>query len=108
MKYIPDSMIYTPIPKYPSVKRDIAIVVDEDIAASEILNMIRTFPSELIEEVSVFDYYKGGNITENKKSLAFSITYRSKEKTLTDEEIEKLHSSIVGHVLNKTGGELRK
>jgi phenylalanyl-tRNA synthetase beta chain len=108
MKYIPDSIIYTPIPKYPSVKRDIAIVVDEDIAASEILNMIRTFPSELIEEVSVFDYYKGGNITENKKSLAFSITYRSKEKTLTDEEIEKLHSSIVGHVLNKIGGELRK
>jgi phenylalanyl-tRNA synthetase beta chain len=70
--------------------------------------MIRTFPSELIENVSVFDYYKGGNIPEGKKSLAFSITYRSKDRTLTDEEVEKLHSSIVEHILGKTGGELRK
>jgi len=108
MKYIPDSITYTPIPKYPSVERDVAVVVNEDIPASEILNMIRTFPSELIENVSVFDYYKGGNIPEGKKSLAFSITYRSKDRTLTDEEVEKLHSSIVEHILGKTGGELRK
>jgi phenylalanyl-tRNA synthetase beta chain len=108
MKYIPDSIIYTPIPKYPSVKRDMAIVVDEDIPASKILDMIKKFPSELIEEVSVFDYYKGGNIQEGKKSLAFSITYRSKEKTLTDEEVEKLHFFIIEHIFNKTGGELRK
>ncbi|MFH1704159.1 MAG: phenylalanine--tRNA ligase subunit beta [Nitrospirota bacterium] len=108
MKYIPDSITYTPIPKYPSVERDVAVVVNEDIPASEILSMIRTFPSELIENVSVFDYYKGGNIPEGKKSLAFSITYRSKDRTLTDEEVEKLHSSIVEHILGKTGGELRK
>jgi phenylalanyl-tRNA synthetase beta chain len=108
MKYIPDSITYTPIPKYPSVERDVAVVVNEDIPASEILDMIRTFPSELIEEVSVFDYYKGGNIPEGKKSLAFSITYRSKDRTLTDEEVEKLHFSIVEHILNKTGGEMRK
>jgi phenylalanyl-tRNA synthetase beta chain len=108
MKYIPDSITYAPIPKYPSVERDVAVVVNEDIPASDILNMIRTFPSELIEEVSVFDYYKGGNIPEGKKSLAFSITYRSKDRTLIDEEVEKLHSLLVGHVLGKTGGELRK
>src|SRR4030042_1088460 len=108
MKYIPDSITYTPIPKYPSVERDVAVVVNEDIPASDILDMIRVFPSEIIEEVSVFDYYKGGNIPEGKKSLAFSITYRSKERTLTDEEVEKLHFSIVEHILNKTGGEMRK
>jgi phenylalanyl-tRNA synthetase beta chain len=72
------------------------------------MEIIMAFPSELIEEVSVFDYFKGGNIPEGKKSLAFSIMYRSKEKTLTDEEVEKLHSSLVEHIIQKTGGEMRK
>ena len=105
---IPDSIQYSPIPKYPSVERDIAIVVDEAIPASEITEVIKAFPSELIEEVSIFDYYKGGNIPSGKKSIAFSILYRSKERTLTDEEVEKLHSSLVEHIIRKTGGELRK
>jgi phenylalanyl-tRNA synthetase beta chain len=108
MKYTPDSLMYTQIPKYPSIERDIALVVNEDIPASEILEMIRFFPSELIEEVSVFDCYKGGNIPEGKKSLAFSITYRARDRTLTDEEVEKLHSSLVEYILVRTGGELRK
>ena len=108
LAFIPDSFQYSPIPKYPFVERDIAIVVDEAIAAAEIKEMIRAFPSELIEEVSVFDFYKGGNISKGKKSLAFSIIYRSKERTLTDEEVGDLHSSLVNHILKKTGGELRK
>lgn len=108
LKLIPESITYTPIPIYPCVERDIAIVVHEDVPASEILEMIGSFPSELIEEVSIFDYYRGGNIPEGRKSLAFGITYRSKEKTLTDEEVELLHASLVKHVLEKTGGELRK
>jgi phenylalanyl-tRNA synthetase beta chain len=108
LTFMPDLIQYSPIPKFPYVERDIAIVIDEDIPASEIIEIIRAFPSELIEEVSVFDYYKGGNVPEGKKSLAFSITYRSKEKTLTDEEVEKLHSSLVEHIIQKTGGELRK
>ncbi|MEW6162900.1 MAG: phenylalanine--tRNA ligase subunit beta [Nitrospirota bacterium] len=105
---IPDTIRYRPIPKYPSAERDIAIVVDEDVPASEIMKMIRSFPSELIEDVTVFDSYRGESIPEGKKSLAFSILYRSKEKTLTDEEVEELHSSLVKHVLERTGGELRK
>jgi phenylalanyl-tRNA synthetase beta chain len=70
--------------------------------------MIKTFPSELIEDVSVFDFYKGGNIPSGKKSLAFSIVYRSMERTLRDDEVESLHSAIVNHIIDKTGGELRK
>ncbi|MDI6890368.1 MAG: phenylalanine--tRNA ligase subunit beta [Thermodesulfovibrionales bacterium] len=105
---IPESITYTPIPIYPYVERDIAIVVNEDITASEIKEMIRAFPLELIEEVSIFDCYKGGNIPEGNKSLAFRIIYRSKERTLKDEEVEELHASLVKHILKKTGGELRK
>lgn len=108
LPFISDSIKYSPIPRYPYVERDIAIVIDEDIPSSEIMEIIMAFPSELIEEVSVFDYFKEGNIPEGKKSLAFSIMYRSKEKTLTDEEVEKLHSSLVEHIIQKTGGEMRK
>ncbi|MEW6001157.1 MAG: phenylalanine--tRNA ligase subunit beta [Nitrospirota bacterium] len=104
---IPDSIKYCPTPRYPSVERDIAIVVDDFIPAFEIKKIIESFPTELIEEVSVFDYYKGGNIPDGKKSLAFSVIYRSREKTLTDEEVEKLHTSLVKYVLKKTGGKLR-
>ncbi len=105
---IPDSIKYSQIPKYPCIERDIAVVVDENIPAAEIKDIIRNFPSELIEDISIFDFYKGTNIPEGKKSLAFNIIYRSKEKTLTDEEIEELHASLVKYLLGKTGGELRK
>jgi len=105
---IPDSIQYSPVPRYPHIERDIAIVVDEAILSSEITKIIMAYPSEIIEEVSIFDYYKGGNIPAGKKSLAFSILYRSKERTLTDEEVEKLHSALVEHIMKKTGGELRK
>jgi len=105
---IPDSIQYSPVPKYPAIERDIAIVVDEAIPAVEITKLIIAFPSELIEEVSIFDFYKGSHIPFGKKSLAFSILYRSKERTLTDQEVEQLHSSIVEHIMKKTGGELRK
>ncbi len=104
---VPDSIRYSPTPKYPSVERDIAIVLDETIPSSHIQEVIRTFGTDLIEQVSVFDYFKGGAIPRGKKSLAFNIVYRSKDRTLTDEEVEKLHNSLVSYVLEKTGGELR-
>ncbi len=107
LSLIPDSLQYSAIPKYPPIERDIAIIVDETIPSSHIREMIKTFPSELIEDVSVFDYYKGGNIPAGK-SLAFSIVYRSMERTLREEEVESLHSSIVNYIIEKTGGELRK
>ncbi|MFA6054194.1 MAG: phenylalanine--tRNA ligase subunit beta [Thermodesulfovibrionales bacterium] len=104
----PDSIRYISIPKFPAVERDIALTVDEALPSARIKEIINSYPSELIEEVSVFDYFKGGNIPQGKKSLAFNIIYRSKERTLTDEEIEGLHSSLVGYIAEKTGGELRK
>ncbi|MFZ6017255.1 MAG: phenylalanine--tRNA ligase subunit beta [Nitrospirota bacterium] len=105
---IPDSIKYTQIPKYPYVERDIAIIVDETLSASEIKEIIKIFPSELIEEVSIFDSYKGGNIPEGKKSLAFNIRYRSKDRTLRDDEVEGLHASLVDFIIEKTGGYLRR
>jgi len=107
LTFIPDSIKYSPVPKYPYVERDIAIIVDENISASEIKGFMNSFSSDLIEKVSVFDCYKGGNIPEGKKSLAFSIIYRSKDRTLTDEEVENIHATLVNFLIGKTGGELR-
>jgi phenylalanyl-tRNA synthetase beta chain len=104
---IPDSIKYSQIPKYPCVERDIAVVVDEKISAAEVKEIIRAFPSGLIEDVSIFDFYKGRNIPQGKKSLAFSIIYRSMDKTLRDDEVEELHNSLVDYILEKTGGEMR-
>jgi phenylalanyl-tRNA synthetase beta chain len=104
---IPDLIKYSQIPKYPCVERDIAVVIDENISAAEIKEIIKAFHSGLIEDVSIFDFYKGSNIPEGKKSLAFSIIYRSMDKTLRDDEVEELHNSLVDYILEKTGGELR-
>jgi phenylalanyl-tRNA synthetase beta chain len=73
--FISEPIQYVPIPKYPAVERDIAVIVDEALPASEIQNMIETFASELIETVSIFDVYRGEHIPEGKKSIAFNIVY---------------------------------
>ncbi len=88
LKLVPDLIQYSSIPKFPPVERDIALIVDEAIPSAKITEVVNSYPSELIEEVSVFDNFRGGNIPQGKKSLAFNIIYRSKERTLTDEEIE--------------------
>jgi phenylalanyl-tRNA synthetase beta chain len=98
---------YRPAARFPSIERDLALVVDEPATSSEIIRLIRQYPDRLIESVEVFDSYKGKNIPEGKKSLAFHIVYRDPDKTLTDVEIDALHALVVGHVTQKTGAGLR-
>ena len=105
---IPETILYRAVPKYPSVERDIALVVDETLPAGSLEETIRSFPTDLIEDIAVFDFYKGKHIAEGKKSLAFNIIYRSGERTLTVEEVEQLHASLVEYLVGKTGGELRQ
>ena len=107
LSFVPAEMKYIPIPKYPSIERDVALLVDESLPAVTIVEQMRAYPTELIEDVSIFDFYKGKNIPEGKKSLAFSIRYRAKERTLTDSEIEELHSKLIRHITEKTGGVVR-
>lgn len=104
----PKAISYKEIPKFPYIERDIAIVVDKETPSEEIISLIKDYPSEFIEEAFVFDVYSGEGIPEGKKSLAFSVRYRSKKHTLTDEEIEKIHSSLLRHIINGTKGQLRQ
>jgi phenylalanyl-tRNA synthetase beta chain len=103
----PEKLVYTPIPKYPSIERDVAIVLDDAISAYEVLQYIRGYRSEFIESAELFDHYKGKNIAGGRKSLAFRVIYRRSDRTLTDTEVESAHQGLVDGLLKKTGGELR-
>ncbi|MGE5894000.1 MAG: phenylalanine--tRNA ligase subunit beta [bacterium] len=92
---------------YPYIQRDISILVDAGKTAQEVLKILKSFKSDLIDTVKLFDYYRGKNIPEGKASLAFTITYRSFERTLSEEEIEKVHKKLVEHLIEQSGAELR-
>jgi phenylalanyl-tRNA synthetase beta chain len=98
---------YTEIPKFPVIERDLALIVDDRVTAGEVMGHLKRYRSDLLEKAELFDYYKGRNIPQDKKSLGIRITYRSKDRTLTDAEVEALHGSLVEHLLSATGGKLR-
>jgi phenylalanyl-tRNA synthetase beta chain len=102
-----ESIRYKPIPRYPSITRDIALLVDDAVSMAEILRHLNGFHPDLIERVELFDIYRGRHLPQNKKSLAFRIVYRAVDRTLTDSEIEPLHTELVTFITGKTGGELR-
>lgn len=104
----PREMSYKPVPKFPAVERDVAILLDENIKSADVIRLIEETSGEFIEEVTVFDSYKGKNIPDGKKSLAFNVRYRSSERTLTDDEVDGIHKGIVERLIKETSGEIRK
>ena len=98
---------YKEISKFPSVKKDIALVVDKDIQADEIAKVIRKACGSNLSYAKVFDLYEGANVGAGKKSLAFSLEFVSNEKTLTDEEINPLLDKIVEATNKAFGATLR-
>jgi phenylalanyl-tRNA synthetase beta chain len=83
------------VPRYPAVKRDISFIVDRTVDYEAISNYIMGIDEIIIEGVELFDVYCGGNIPADKVSMAIRVTYRSKDGTLTDGEVNQLHSRIV-------------
>ena len=88
-------------------ERDFAFVVNKDVKAQDLINAISSVDQNLISNIKVFDVYKGENIPENKKSIAISITIQSSEKTLNDNDLEKINKLIIDTVENKTGAKIR-
>jgi phenylalanyl-tRNA synthetase beta chain len=97
---------YQPLPKYPALERDFCFVMDEPIGTSDICATIAAL-SPLVEKVYPFDVYRGDKLGIGKKSIAFSTSFRSPEKTLTDKDVEELCASIVKVVGCKFGAVLR-
>lgn len=99
---------FASLPKFPSVRRDIALVVDDNISLGEILNEIRKVKSHLIEDLRVFDVFKGGHVSQGKKSIAVSMILRASDKTLTDEEANEVQAMAISGLQKALGAELRK
>jgi phenylalanyl-tRNA synthetase beta chain len=98
---------YESIPRYPSITRDIALVVDKEVVAGKLSEVITVAGGNLLKEVSVFDLYEGDRLEEGKKSIAFSLKYFDPEKTLTDEEVTKAHEKVLEAVKEQAGAVLR-
>ena len=100
---IPNRVAYTPVSIYEAVLRDVAVVVPEATPASQIIAEIQAGGGDTLEDVKLFDLYRGESIPEGTKSLAFTLSYRLADRPLTDKEVDKLHNKIEGrlkHVLN--------
>jgi phenylalanyl-tRNA synthetase beta chain len=96
---------YQPIPRFPSVTRDIAIVVDEHVNYRGVENIIKGF--SLVAEVTLFDLYRGEQIPEGKKSFAIRIVYQSPSRTLTDEEVDQAQERMLDRLHKELGATLR-
>lgn len=84
----------TPLPRYPSVERDLAVVVEETVAAGAIHAAIKEVAGDLLEQVRAFDEYRGAQVADGHKSVAFALTFRSPERTLTDAEVDRVMAEI--------------
>ncbi|MBD3348478.1 MAG: phenylalanine--tRNA ligase subunit beta [Candidatus Eisenbacteria bacterium] len=99
---------FEPLPRYPKVRRDLAIVVPEDTEAGSVLRSIEDAGEDLLADVQVFDVYRGEQLGREKKSLAFALTYMSKDRTLTDNEVDDVNARIVDRLLREFGATLRE
>ncbi|MFE6170119.1 phenylalanine--tRNA ligase subunit beta [Viridibacillus arvi] len=90
-----EALVYVPVPRFPSMSRDIALVVDRSVAAADLETIIRQAGGTLLKDVRVFDLYEGDKMEEGKKSVAFSLQYFEPERTLTDEEVVAAHDEVL-------------
>jgi len=102
-----DLIVYKMLPRYPSVTRDLALVVDSAVPVGQMEQVIRESAGELLESLRVFDIYSG-KLGDNKKSVAFSLVYRAAERTLQDEEIAEVQEKVVSRLQQTFSAELRK
>jgi phenylalanyl-tRNA synthetase beta chain len=107
LEYAPRRIVTESLPRFPAVERDVAIVVDREFAAQQIISWIAALGEPWIERVEVFDQYLGAPIPDGKKSLAYRVSYRAEDKTLTDLEVNELHQKLVGRLGETFGAERR-
>ena len=100
-------MKFKEISKYPEIAKDLAIVVDKNISADEIAKLIKKAAGALLTKIEIFDVYEGVNIPKNKRSIAYSLSFGTMDRTLTDEEINNIMSKVIENLQNKIGAELR-
>jgi phenylalanyl-tRNA synthetase beta chain len=108
VQYCPRRVIFRSLPRFPAISRDIAVVVDDDFPAQQVLDAVKQVAQPLVEEVRVFDHYTGSPIPAGKKSLAYTIAYRAPNRTLTDDEVNAMHDQLVAQLVRQLPLEVRR
>jgi phenylalanyl-tRNA synthetase beta chain len=98
---------YQPLPRFPAVQRDLAIVVPAGVQAGDVEAHLRGMQVPLLARILLFDVYEGDQVGRGRRSLAFSLTYQAPDRTLTDLEINDLHATIVAEIRARFGAEIR-
>ena len=98
---------YKEASRYPEIKKDMAFIVSKDLSAQTLIDQIRKSGGRLLTDIDIFDVYTGENVGENEKSVAFSLTFKDPNKTLTEEEVTTVFEKIITEVQNKIGAVLR-
>ena len=97
--------LFQPVPRFPAIVRDMALIVGAEITHQKVLDIIKGFP--LVERVTIFDVYSGEQVPRGKQSLAYRITFQSPTHTLTDEEVNKVQQQILDKLSSELGAVLR-
>ncbi len=97
----------TPVPEFPSMYEDIAVIVDESVAASRVETLIKQTGGKSVSNIRLFDVYRGDQIGAGKKSLAYSLTYQAPDKTMTDAEAAAIRNKIVKRLEQEVSAKLR-
>ena len=98
---------YSPLPKYPAINRDIALVLSDSVPAADVLEAVRSAGGELLVESRLFDVYAGERVEKGTRSLAISLVYRAADRTLTDEEVDAPLAKLVQQLETTFAAKLR-
>ncbi|MEI6603464.1 MAG: phenylalanine--tRNA ligase subunit beta, partial [Clostridia bacterium] len=98
---------FKPLPKYPAMARDLAVLIQEDVLIKDIQSMIQQRGGKILESTMLFDVYQGNQVPEGKKSVAYALVFRATDRTLTDEEVSKAMKKITDGLNHQFGAELR-
>jgi len=99
--------IYFPVSKFPTIKRDLALIVNNEVHYSDISELLKKFGGKTLKEISLFDIYSDEKIGTNKKSIAVSMEFQSEEKTMTDDEVNNLVEKLIKNIKKELNIELR-
>ena len=106
-RYSKKNVSYNPLPRFPAITRDLAFVADRSMLSGDIESVIKKYAGKLLEKVTLFDVYEGKQVGEGKKSMAYSVVLRDREKTLTDKNADEVVAKILKGLAKDLGIELR-
>jgi len=106
--HIPSDLNFFILPRYPSVQRDLALIVKEEILSADIIRTIKLIDEELINKITLFDIFKGKQIGDGYKSLAYSVVFQAEDRTLTDQEVENIYIKIREKLIEKFNAKIRE